>query len=851
MALPIAGMTCAACVSHVSEALERVDGVESAAVNLATERAALTLRDGGAQPSLRTLADALDDAGYGVASRKTTLAIGGMTCAACVSHVEKALTEVEGVAGASVNLATERASVEYVPGVAAISDLRYSVEDAGYSVSAVIADGDDSDYPSETGGLRAKFALSLAASALIMALMAFPAVLDWLPFRMEFVLWALATPVQLWAARGFYVSAWSAARRFTSNMNTLIAVGTSVAYGYSVFATLFADSALFDGRAAHTYFDTSTAIIGLTLFGRFMEARAKRRASDAVRALASLRPESARVARDGEHVDIPIDEIAVGDTVIVRPGERISADGVVAEGASGVDESMLTGESVPVEKRAGSEVYAATINGGGAFSFAVGRVGRDTMLSGIIRLVEEAQGSKAPIQRLADAVSSWFVPAVIAFAAAVFAVWLALGPAPSYASAILAAVAVLIIACPCAMGLATPTAIMVATGKGAEFGALIRSAEALETAHKADVIALDKTGTLTRGRPSVAEVYAPEFGEDALIALAASVERASEHPLGAAILESAAERGLDLQDAADFRSIPGAGVVANLEDGKIPGAGVVANLEDGKIPGAGAAANLDGGKTPAAVGNARLMDELGIAVPPEMRERAERMSADGRTIAFAASGGAALGAIGISDTLEPHAADAVAQLKRLGLEVVMLTGDNALAADAIAARVGIERVESGLLPSDKADFIENLQAPGKTVAMVGDGVNDAPALARADVGIAIGTGADVAMESADVTLAGGDLRGAATVIALSRAAMRVIRQNLFWAFAYNVALIPVAAGALYPIFAALGGVPDALRPGLGEHGFLNPILAAAAMAVSSVSVVANSLRLKRFKPPAK
>ena len=835
MALPIAGMTCAACVSHVSEALERVDGVESAAVNLATERAALTLRDGGA-PDLRTLADALEDAGYGVASRKTTLAIGGMTCAACVSHVEKALTEVEGVAGASVNLATERASVEYVPGVAAISDLRYSVEDAGYSVSAVISDGDDSDYPSETGGLRAKFALSLAASALIMALMAFPAVLDWLPFRMEFVLWALATPVQLWAARGFYISAWSAARRFTSNMNTLIAVGTSVAYGYSVFATLFADSALFDGRAAHTYFDTSTAIIGLTLFGRFMEARAKRRASDAVRALASLRPESARVARDGEHVDIPIDEIAVGDTVIVRPGQRISADGVVAEGASGVDESMLTGESVPVEKRAGSEVYAATINGGGAFSFEVVRVGRDTMLSGIIRLVEEAQGSKAPIQRLADAVSAWFVPAVIAFAAAVFAVWLALGPAPSYASAILAAVAVLIIACPCAMGLATPTAIMVATGKGAEFGALIRSAEALETAHKADVIALDKTGTLTRGRPSVAEVYAPEFGEDALIALAASVERASEHPLGAAILESAAERGLALRDAADFRAIPGAGAVANLEDGKIPGAG--------------AAASLDGGKTTAAVGNARLMDELGIAVPPDMRERAERMSADGRTIAFAASGGAALGVVGISDTLEPHAADAVAQLKRLGLDVVMLTGDNALAASAIAGRVGIERVESGLLPSDKADFIENLQAAGKTVAMVGDGVNDAPALARADVGIAIGTGADVAMESADATLAGGDLRGAATVIALSRAAMRVIRQNLFWAFAYNVALIPVAAGALYPLFAALGGVPDALRPILGEHGFLNPILAAAAMAVSSVSVVANSLRLKRFKPPA-
>ena len=821
MALPITGMTCAACVSHVSEALERVDGVEGVAVNLASERAAITLRDDDAAPSLRTLADALEDAGYGVGARKTTLAISGMTCAACVSHVERALTDVEGVAGASVNLATERATVEYVPGVAAISDLRYSVEDAGYSVAAVIGEGDDSDYPSETGGLKTKFAVSLAVSAAIMALMAFPAVLDGLPFRMEFILWALATPVQIWAARGFYASAWSAAKRFTSNMNTLIAVGTSVAYGYSAFAAMFADSALFDGRAAHTYFDTSTAIIGLTLFGKFLEARAKRRASDAVRALASLRPDTARVVRDGAHVDIPIDDIVVGDSVTVRPGERVPADGAVTSGSSDVDESMLTGESAPVEKRVGSEVYAATINGGGAFTFAAERVGRDTALSGIIRLVEEAQGSRAPIQRLADAVSARFVPAVIAVSIAVFAFWLAFGPAPSYASAALAAVAVLIIACPCAMGLATPTAIMAATGKGAEFGALIRSAETLETAHRVDVVALDKTGTLTRGRPSVAEVYAPAgFGEDALIALAASVERGSEHPLGAAIVEYAAERGLDLRDAADFRAIPGAGAVAVLDG------------------------------SPAAVGNARLMRELGIPIPPEIRHRAEGASADGAAVAFAASDGEALGVIGISDVLEPQSAAAVAAMKRLGLEVVMLTGDNALAARAIAERVGIERVEAELSPSDKADFVERLQAAGKTVAMVGDGVNDAPALARADVGIAIGTGADVAMESADVTLASGDLRGAATVIALSRAAMRVIRQNLFWAFAYNVALIPVAAGALYPIFAALGGVPDALRPILGEHGFLNPILAAAAMATSSVSVVANSLRLKRFRPPA-
>ncbi len=806
-------MTCAACVTHVSHALESVDGVEDVSVNLATERATLELS--GDAPDLRSLSDALRDAGYGVGTRKTTLGIGGMTCAACVSHVERALQGVDGVAHASVNLATERAAVEYVPGVTGISDLRYSVEDAGYSVSAVIGESDDFDASGDLAALRVKFVFSLAVAALIMALMALP-VSDMLPFRLDFLLWTLATPVQLWAARGFYASAWGAAKHLTSNMNTLIVVGTSVAYGYSVAVTLFAGSTFFEGYSAAAYFDTSTAIIGLVLFGKYMEARAKRRASDAIRALLGLQPSAALVIRDGRHLHVPIEDIEIGDRIVVRPGEKIAVDGVIESGGSSIDESMLTGESAPVDKVPGSEVYAATLNGSGGFVFIATRVGRDTMLSGIVRLVEEAQGSKAAIQRLADTVSAYFVPAVIAAAALVFLIWLALGPAPSYVTAILTSVAVLIIACPCAMGLATPTAIMVGTGKGAEYGVLIRSAQTLELAHRLDVVVLDKTGTLTRGSPSVTEIHAPDFDEDALLAVAASVERGSEHALGAAIVEAAAERGLPLRDAEDFMARPGAGVTATVGGSRV------------------------------AIGNRRLMAEL--AIPTSHLERQEeRLSAVASTPVFVALDGEARGIIAIADTIEPESAMVVEDLKRRGIEVVMLTGDNARTASAIAAQVGIERVVSEVLPADKAAHVTEIQGMGKTVGMVGDGINDAPALAQADVGIAIGTGADVAMEAADITLVGGDLRGVSTAIALSRATMRVIKQNLFWAFAYNVALIPVAAGALYPLFAAYG-VPDVLRPILGEYGFLNPILAAGAMAFSSVSVVSNSLRLKRFRP---
>ncbi len=815
IALPIKGMTCASCVVHVSRALGEVEGVENVSVNLATEKATVALDSRNAP--LEALVFAIEDAGYAVATEKATLGVAGMTSTSSVAQVETALRGVEGVASAVVDLTTERATIEYVPGVAGVTDLRHAVEDAGYSVSVVVGDDDGgAATPRDVLVLRTKFVASLAIAASIMALMAVPRALDWSPIDASYLLLALATPVQFWAGRQFYVSAWGAAKHLTSNMNTLIAVGTSVAYFYSAAVTVFAGASFFEGRDTATYFDTATAIIGLVLLGRFLEARAKSRASNAIKALMGLQPKTARVVRGDEHVDVQIDDLDVGDLILVRPGERIPVDGELADGESSVDESMLTGESVPVDKGPGSEVFGATINTTGSFTFRATRVGRDTMLSSIIRLVEEAQGSRAPIQRLADLIAAYFVPAVIGTAVVVFLVWLFLGPAPSYVNAILTTVAVLIIACPCALGLATPTAIMVGTGRGAEHGVLIRSAEALERAHKVEVVVLDKTGTLTRGAPAVTDIYAPGFGDDELLRLAASAERGSEHSLGAAIVEAARERGLELQPASDFAATAGAGITARVNG------------------------------TTVALGNLALMERQDLSLNG-MEASAERISAQAKTPMFVAIDGQVRGVIAVADTVRSEAIDAVRGLRSQGAEVVMLTGDNRATAEAIAEQVGINRVIAEVLPAEKAERVRSIQAEGHTVAMVGDGINDAPALAQADIGIAIGTGADVAIEAADVTLVGGDLRGVSTAIALSRATMRVIRQNLFWAFAYNVALIPVAAGALYPLFSA-GGVPDSLRPVLGEHGFLNPILAAGAMAVSSVTVVTNSLRLKRFRP---
>ena len=812
--IPITGMTCASCVSHVTHALREAPGVEDVSVNLATEKA--TVRVGAKPPALEELAHAVEDAGYAVATEKVTLGIGSMTCASCVAHVERALGEIGGVVSASVNLATERATVEYVPGVAGISDMRHAVEDAGYSVSALVADEhDDAATPRDVIVLRTKFVASLAVAGVIMTLMAIPGLGDRFPFRMDYLLLTLATPIQIWAAKQFYVGAWGALKHRTSNMNTLIAVGTSVAFLYSAAVTLLGDAAFWEGQATETYFDTSTAIIGLVLLGRFLEARAKSRASNAIKALMGLQPKTARVLRDGQEADIAIEDLVVGDLVVVRPGERVPVDGEVVDGSSSVDESMLTGESVPVLKTAASDVFGATVNSTGSFTFTATKVGRDTMLSQIVKLVEEAQGSKAPIQRLADLIASYFVPAVIAVALVVFVIWLVVGPSPSYVIAILTAVAVLIIACPCAMGLATPTAIMVGTGKGAEAGILIRSAEALERAHKIQVVVLDKTGTLTIGRPSVTDIIALGTSEHELLRLAATAERGSEHPLGEAVVAGARERGLQLEEAREFEAIPGFGVEAKINGSRL------------------------------LLGNLALMEREGFALNG-LASKASEFSLEGKTPIFVAVDSEVSGIIAVADTLRPESSAAVRAMKAQGLEVVMLTGDNRRTAEAIGAQVGMDRVVADVLPGDKANQVKALQDEGWTVAMVGDGINDAPALVQADVGIAIGTGTDIAMEAADVTLVGGDLHGISAAIALSKATMRTIKQNLFWAFAYNVALIPIAAGVLYPLFAG-GGVPEALRPALGEFGFLNPILAAGAMAVSSVTVITNSLRLKGFR----
>ena len=749
------------------------------------------------------------------ARRETiSLAVGGMTCAACVSHIQHALDGTDGVTSATVNLATGRAAVEFLPDRVSVWGLRRAIEDAGYSAGIDSEDAHAATVgTTERESLGRKAVFSLAVAALTMALMATPAAESALPFRLDFLLLALATPVQFWAGLQFHQGARSALRRRSSNMNTLIAVGTSVAYLYSAVVTFLHGMDVFGDYEAVTFFETSTAIIGLVLLGRYLEARAKDRAAGAIRSLMLLQPPRATIRRNGELVDLPAEQVRPGDLVLVRPGQRVACDGEVTEGLSWVDESMLTGESTPVEKSPGSAVIGGTVNTSGSLTFRAERTGRDTVLAQIVRLVEEAQGSKAAVQRLADLVAAYFVPAVITVAAAVFVLWYLLGPHPSYVYAMLTTVAVLIIACPCALGLATPMAIVVGTAKGAESGVLIRNAASLERACRIQVVALDKTGTVTSGSLSVTDVVPAGGSDDDLLALASSAESLSEHPMGEAILREARDRNLSISEASGFSSVAGQGVSATVE-----GTGVL-------------------------VGSETLLLQAGVSL--DGADGAGELEAEGKSVAYVAHGGRFAGMIAAADTLKPGSRDAVASLRGMGIEVVLLTGDNPSAAADIAARVGIDRVVSGVLPGDKARHIDELQRSGKVVAMVGDGVNDAPALAQADVGIAMGTGTDVAMEAADITLARGDLRSVARGIALSRATMRTIRQNLFWAFAYNVILIPIAAGVLYPVFSG-AGTPEALRPLLGDYGFLNPVLAALAMALSSVTVIANSLRLRRF-----
>ena len=834
--LAIKGMTCASCVSHVTRALEEVPGVEEANVNLATEKAIVELDPQRVTPSV--LADALDDAGYGAEADKVTLNIGGMTCASCVLHVEKALTEVPGILSASVNLATEQATVQYLSGVATLEDFRYMVADAGYSMDGVIGDATDeaSDQERlartrEIQALARKVIIAGAVGAIVMTVMYIPLeTLRLTSFQLNLMLWTLATPVQFWIGATFYQGAWAGLKHRTTNMNTLVAVGTSVAYGYSTVLTFFegyfADAPLVHANSVFnhstgTYFDASAIVICLVLLGRLLEARAKGQTSEAIRKLMGLRPKTARVIRNDDEVDVPIDEVVLSDILVVRPGEKIAVDGDIVAGSSTVDESMLTGESLPVEKNAGSLVYGATINKTGSFRFRATKVGKDTVLSQIIRMVQAAQGSQPPIQRLVDKVASRFVPAVIAVAVATFVGWIIWAPVPPVLPiAILNLVAVLVIACPCALGLATPTAIMVGMGNGAERGILIRNAEALERAHKIQVVVLDKTGTLTAGKPSVTDVVTRGMAEDELLRLAASAERVSEHPLGEAIIAASRERGLALEEVKEFKAVPGHGIKA-----KVNGAAIT-------------------------LGNLAFMEQQGFAMNG-LEARAAEFSTQGKTPMFVAVDGQVDGVIAVADILRPEAQEAVRAMQQLGLEVVMLTGDNLRTAQAIASQVGIDRVLAEVLPDQKVEQIRALQEDGKVVAMVGDGINDAPALTRADVGVAIGTGTDIAIASADVTLMRGDLRGVPEAISLSKATIRTIKQNLFWAFGYNTLLIPVAAGLLFVVFFKMLNTPvpaGPLRYILGDFGFLNPVMAAGAMALSSVSVVSNSLRLRGVKP---
>jgi Cu+-exporting ATPase len=740
-----------------------------------------------------------------------TIPVSGMSCAACSGKVQRSLETAAGVSGASVNLMTGSATVTYDPAVTSPERLVDVIRGTGYGAEMPAPERPEEDLfeaheaerAAEISGLRHKLLVSAASAALVMLLSMGSATHTTGPVSRWLQL-ALTLPVVFWAGRHFYTRAWNAFRHHSADMNTLIAVGTGSAFGYSVVVTLATGWFMARGVPPYVYFEPVVVIIGLILLGNLLEARARSRTSAAVRKLAGLRPATARVLRDGAEHEVPLDTLQAGDEVIVRPGEKIPADGKVIDGTSNVDESMLTGEPVAVAKSAGSGVVGATLNRNGALRIKVERVGRDTVLARIIRLVQQAQGSKAPIQRLADRISAVFVPVVLSIAIVTFVVWYDLGPAPSYLHALVAAVTVLIIACPCAMGLAVPTAVMVSTGRGAELGVLIKGGEALERSEAVDTVVFDKTGTLTEGKPAVVAVSLPPHAaldESRVLALAASVERLSEHPLAEAIVVAAEQRGLAIPSAQAFRSQTGKGVLAIVDGHRV------------------------------GVGNAALLKDLRVNIEP-LAEAATAAALDGHTPAMVAVDGRPAAVIAVADPIKPTSRDAIAALDRMGIATAMLTGDDRRTAESVARVVGVGRVIAEVLPDRKLEEIRAIQAGGSVVAMVGDGLNDAPALAQADVGIAMGSGTDVAMETGTVALMRGDPIGAVTAIRLARQTMRVIRQNLFWAFIYNVIGIPVAAGALYPAFG--------LR--------LTPALAAAAMAVSSVSVVTNSLRLRSFAP---
>ncbi|MGI3479916.1 heavy metal translocating P-type ATPase [Providencia stuartii] len=815
LSLPVEGMTCASCVGRVERALKAVDNIDTAVVNLATERADITFKE---HVDVDAAIRAIESSGYKVREEITELAIEEMTCASCVGRVEKALTQIPGVIEASVNLATERARIRHLSGAVTAADLEAAVVQAGYKprrlsdASTNVNEQADERREQEERSLRRSLftaaIFTLPVFIIEMGSHFIPGIHHWVANTLGqqlnwYIQFVLATLVLFGPGLRFFQKGVPALLRAAPDMNSLVAVGTAAAYGYSVVATFMPQ--ILPVGTANVYFEAAVVIVTLILLGRTLEARAKGKTSQAIKRLVGLQAKTARVERDGKMIEIPLDEVATDDIVFVRPGEKIPVDGVVIEGASYVDESMITGEPVPVSKEIGSEVVGGTINKTGAFSFRVTQIGSNTVLAQIIRLVEEAQGSKLPIQALVDKVTMWFVPAVMAGAVITFFIWLIFGPDPALTFALINAVAVLIIACPCAMGLATPTSIMVGTGRAAELGVLFRKGEALQALRDVSVVALDKTGTLTKGRPELTDLVPAEgFEYDEVLALVAAIETRSEHPIAEAIVAAAKEKGISFAAIEEFKAVPGFGVSAKV-----------------------------GGRS-VSVGADRFMKQLGLEVS-HFQPTALRLGEQGKSPLYAAIDGRLAAIIAVADPIKETTPEAIKALHSLGLKVAMITGDNAATAAAIAKQLGIDEVAAEVLPDGKVAALKQFRSNGNKVAFVGDGINDAPALAEADVGLAIGTGTDVAIEAADVVLMSGDLRGVVDAIALSQATIRNIKQNLFWAFAYNALLIPVAAGLLYPINGTL----------------LSPILAAAAMALSSVFVLGNALRLKRFQAPMK
>jgi Cu+-exporting ATPase len=821
--LPIIDMNCSSCAINIEREIKKLPGIERAIVNYVTEIAYVDYNV--EETNTEEIINTIKRAGYKTGRSVLKLGINGMHCGSCVTKIEKELKQSSGVISASVDLGTESAIINYVPGLISVNEIKKVIDKLGYKtfdtasvkpekveekekVTAEPVDENQAAREKEYKTLMKKFifAAVLSLPAILFSypdLWGLPAAFQKGTALLNYIwigMGLLSLPVMFWSGSQFYTGAWAAFKNRSANMHTLIATGISAAWLYSMVAVLFPEIFPTE-QLADVFFDVVFVVVALVVLGMALEIRAKGKSSEAIKKLIGLQAKTARVQRNGREIDIPIEEVVLDDIIIVRPGEKIPVDGEITDGSSTVDESMITGESIPVEKHTGDEVIGASINKTGSFKFKATKVGKDTALAQIIQMVEQAQSSKAPIQRIVDNVSGYFVPAVIILAIFSFVIWYVFGPTPQLIYALIVFVTVLVIACPCALGLATPISLMVGVGKGAENGILIRSGEALETAQKLDSIVLDKTGTITEGKPSLTDVITSNgFKEDEVLALSASVERSSEHPLAEAIVRGAEEKNITLNEPKEFNALPGHGVEANVNGRKV------------------------------LLGNLKMMNKFSIQLNG-LEEQSRRLADEGKTPMFVAIDNKAAGIIAVADIIKPDSKEAIAQLKKLGLEVVMITGDNSRTANAIAKQVGIDRVLSEVLPEDKAFNVQKLQNEGKKVAMVGDGINDAPALAQADIGLAIGTGTDVAIEASDITLIKGSLKGVVLAIQLSKATMKNIRENLFGAFFYNGLGIPIAAGLLYPFFGLL----------------LSPLIAGAAMAFSSVTVVTNANRLRRFK----